>query len=248
MAVKISKTSKAIEKKFGSANKTRKLKIKLYGKNNKNKSTTITIPVNPEKITYNADGYFQEYQIINKGTSKIPNGKDVSYVGWECFFPGASLKNEKYVIKYKSPSSIRKQIEYWRRNGKKIKVSITTTPINMYAYINSYAETYEGSNGNIYYSIELVQAVDIEVDRVKKKKNKTSGTKRTSKRSSGKSYVVKKGDCLWNISKKYYKKGSQWKKIYNANKSTIEKAAKKHGKKSSSNGHWIYPGTKLKIP
>ena len=36
--------------------------------------------------------------------------------------------------------------------------------------------------------------------------------------------------------------------IYNANKSIIESTAKKYGKKSSSNGHWIYPGCKLTIP
>lgn len=72
--------------------------------------------------------------------------------------------------------------------------------------------------------------------------------KRETKSSSGKKYKVKKGDTLWGISKKYYGSGAKWKKIYNKNKSTIEKAAKKHGKKSSSNGHWIYPGTTLTIP
>ena len=29
---------------------------------------------------------------------------------------------------------------------------------------------------------------------------------------------------------------------------TIEAAAKSHGKSSSGNGHWIYPGTVLSIP
>ena len=72
--------------------------------------------------------------------------------------------------------------------------------------------------------------------------------KRSTKSNSGKKYTIKKGDTLWGIAKKYYGKGSSWTKIYNKNKSTIEKAAKNHGKKSSSNGHWIYPGTKIVIP
>lgn len=61
-------------------------------------------------------------------------------------------------------------------------------------------------------------------------------------------YKVKKGDCLWKISRKFYGTGSKWKTIYEANKSLIEKTARKYGKRSSSNGWWIYPGTILKIP
>ena len=36
--------------------------------------------------------------------------------------------------------------------------------------------------------------------------------------------------------------------IWDKNGDIIEKTANKYGKKSSSNGHWIYPGTKLTIP
>ena len=255
--VKIKSKVKAVAEKFNSkskskqtskANKSKNLKITLSGKNSKKKTTTITIPVNPEKITYKASGKFQEYQIINQGTAKVPSGKELSYVGWECFFPGESIKNMPFIKKYEKPDTLRKQIEYWRKAGKKVKVSISTTPINMYCYIESYEESYEGSNDNIYYMIELSSAVDVKVETVKKKKGKTSGANRGSKNDGAKTYTVKEGDCLWNISKKFYKKYTQWKKIYNANKSTIEKAAKKHGKKNSNNGHWIYPGTKLKIP
>ena len=36
--------------------------------------------------------------------------------------------------------------------------------------------------------------------------------------------------------------------IYELNKDTIEAAAKKYGRSSSSNGWWIYPGTVLQLP
>lgn len=50
------------------------------------------------------------------------------------------------------------------------------------------------------------------------------------------------------IAKKQLNDASLWKTIYSLNKKAIEAEAKKRGRKSSSNGHWIYPGTKLKLP
>ncbi len=70
----------------------------------------------------------------------------------------------------------------------------------------------------------------------------------TASAGSASSYTVKSGDTLWAISKRYYGSGTQYPKIYNANADLIESTAKAHGKKSSSNGHWIWPGEVLTIP
>lgn len=129
--------------------------------------------------------------------------------------------------------------------------------------LEEYTISEDSENGDdVLVDITLKKYVDYKTVRKKLSKSNSgssSGDKLTTaaknlistmtkQPTSSKTYTVKKGDCLWKISKKFYGKGSQWKKIYKANKSTIEKAAKKHGRKSSSNGHWIYPGTKLKIP
>lgn len=78
--------------------------------------------------------------------------------------------------------------------------------------------------------------------------NKVTVSNVTKAVKTNETYVVKSGDCLWNISKKFYGTSNKWKTIYNANKTVIENTAKKYGKKSSSNGWWIYPGTVLTIP
>lgn len=49
-------------------------------------------------------------------------------------------------------------------------------------------------------------------------------------------HVVRTGDNLWNISKKYYGSGAKWKLIYDANKSAIKKK------------DFLEPGTVLVIP
>lgn len=66
--------------------------------------------------------------------------------------------------------------------------------------------------------------------------------------AGGNGYTIVSGDTLWAIAKKHYGSGAKYTAIYNANMETIEAAAKAHGKSSSSNGHWIYPGTVITIP
>jgi LysM repeat protein len=58
----------------------------------------------------------------------------------------------------------------------------------------------------------------------------------TSTAPSTASYTVKSGDTLWGIAKTYYGDGSQYTKIYEANKDKI------------SNPYLIYPGQELTIP
>ena len=50
-------------------------------------------------------------------------------------------------------------------------------------------------------------------------------------------YTVVKGDCLWNIAKKFYGSGSKYTIIYNANRGVI-----------GGNPNLIYPGQVLTIP
>jgi LysM repeat protein len=49
-------------------------------------------------------------------------------------------------------------------------------------------------------------------------------------------YVVVRGDCLWNIALRFYKNGSLWPKIFDANRKLIK------------DPHWIYPGQRFTIP
>ena len=75
-----------------------------------------------------------------------------------------------------------------------------------------------------------------EVKKVGKKKIEKKKGRPNTKTDSGKYYTVRSGDCLWNIAKKFYGSGSQYTKIYNANKTLIK------------NPNIIQVGWRLKIP
>lgn len=61
------------------------------------------------------------------------------------------------------------------------------------------------------------------------------------------SYTVRSGDTLSEIAARYHTVGG-WPILYSVNKSVIEQAAKRHGFRSSGGGHWIFPGTVLRLP
>lgn len=59
-------------------------------------------------------------------------------------------------------------------------------------------------------------------------------------------YTVRRGDNLWNISKKYYGTGTRWGTIYNANRKGKRRSDGKTGMISRAN--LIHPGWVLLIP
>lgn len=69
---------------------------------------------------------------------------------------------------------------------------------------------------------------------VPKKEKKVTSTPKAS--SAKRTYTVKRGDCLWNIAKRFYGNGASYTKIYDANTNKI------------ANPNLIYPGQVFVIP
>ena len=128
--------------------------------------------------------------------------------------------------------------------------------LNIYAVITSYTATEEGGDvGTISYSITLKEYRSVTIKKYTKPNTKkkapakqTKTKKRVNNTQKKKTYKIKQGDCLWNIAKRYYGDGKKCTKIYNVNKSVLNKAAKKHGYSNCRNGNLIFPGTTITIP
>lgn len=109
--------------------------------------------------------------------------------------------------------------------------------------------THEKNAGSGYYcSIQAHLCIVVKGVTVAKVASGQTTKKAKESSSKSKTYTIVSGDTLWKISTKELGSGAKYMQIYNANSGVIESAAKSHGKSSSSNGHWIYPGTTLSIP
>lgn len=115
--------------------------------------------------------------------------------------------------------------------------------INGKYYIDK-ATTQKNGRGTCQTKLELHRVVP----RIKNVSIGGIGQTAESEISSSTSYTVVRGDTLWGIAKKIYGNGLEYGDIYEANRETIENTAKERGKKDSSQGHWIFPGTVLEIP
>lgn len=90
-------------------------------------------------------------------------------------------------------------------------------------------------------SLKTVSKTSAKKNSTKKSTKKSSTTKKkvsssSSSKSAKRTYTVKKGDCLWNIAKKFYGNGALYTKIYDANTNKI------------ANPNLIYVGQVFVIP
>lgn len=220
--------------------------MNVYVTELKNSASSLTFPTMPESISVRGSAKYQSYEIISKGTIKIPRGIEPSTIEMRGRFFGKQRKKSVLVQSYTSPKNAKSILRKWRDSGTVLRLLVTETGINYDVTIESFEWEEIGAHQDITYSISFVKYYDFSVTTGDDKKSSTRKERPNNSKSTG--YVVKKGDNLWKIAKSKLGKSSRWEEIYNLNKATIEAEAKKRGKTSSSHGHWIYPGTKLKLP
>lgn len=231
--------------------------MEIWLKQNKE---AIQLPILPPSFSIGVENGHQTVNVQTKGEVVILGKKGLKTLELSSFFPNADYPFAAYA-KDRDPYEYVKKLEAWQEEP--IRVTITETNINLRFIMQSFSYGEPDGTGDVEYTISLKEY---------RKPNKGDGTgsgggassttqqseedarkllKRPTK-SVPKTYVVKKGDNLWNLAKNFYGSGKKHTKLYNANKYAIEKEAKKRGLMSSANkginGWWIFPGTKLVVP
>ena len=229
----------------------------IYLKELADKKKSFRFPSLPEEnITLKRQTGYQEYSIIGKGKLNFPSGMSERSIKWSGYFWGAPRKKLKSINrKWMDPNKCIQKLENWQTKGTPLNLIVTDAGINMDVTIQSFTSKPFGGYGDMSYEISFVPYVKLAVYTTKelgiskpKKKRSTRNDSKSNKSNKKKTYKIVPGDTLCGISRKKYHTSSKWRAIYNANKSTIEKAARRHGMGNSDNGNWIFPGTVLKLP
>lgn len=204
----------------------------------------INIPVLPAKLNVSSPGKNERVTVLELGEVLLLRKKGLRILSWESFFP---VSKAPYTVgQIRDPVSIVQAIQKARDQKSPVRFLITGTDLdcNLRMGIDSFEyEERSGELGDLYYTIKLYEWKDISPKRIvlPEKKEEPAKTQEPERpgtpEQTSKTYTVKPGDCLWNIAKAIYGKGSEYTKIYNANKGVI-----------GSNPNLIYPGQVFTIP
>lgn len=201
----------------------------------------IRLPVLPEKFDMSMGTKDQSVDIVGLGEILVAQNRPATEFSFSSFLPSATFPGIQFSKIYE-PKTIRDKLIGWKNSTKPVHLIIAGLNIDCYCRITKFQPTEKGGDvGTVHYSITLKEYRETQVRQVKVEvKTATAtvqqNTARTDNRTTPKTYTVKKGDCLWNIAKKYLGSGAKYMQIFNLNKDKIK------------NPNLIYVGQVLALP
>lgn len=202
----------------------------------------IQLPVLPETFKTNNGSSNDSIDITGLGEIIIMQSRPALQFSFSSFFPAARFPGLQ-VSSITKPLELVQKINTWKASKKPVHFIATACGVDLYCSIEKFNYSEEGGDPGTYqYDITLKEYREITVRQVKvdipsKEATVEKEEARVDNSVQPKTYTVKSGDCLWNIAKQFYGSGSDYTKIYNANKGTI-----------GGNPNLIYPGQVLTLP
>lgn len=213
------------------------------------------LPVTPQKLKIKVNNKNETVTLIDEGEINILKKAGLTDIEFECSIPQvqysfavykSGFKGADYFLDYfESLKTGKKPFQFiacrQRPDGKKF------FDTNIKVSMEDYSIEENAKDGfDLTVKIKLKQyreygtkTINISFD-VGKPKGAVEPQREANTSpapAAAQTYTVVKGDCLWNIAKKFYGNGSKYSVIYNANRSVV-----------GGNPNLIYPGQVLTIP
>lgn len=211
----------------------------------------LLLPIAPSKLQLKINNQNKTLSLINEGEINILKKPKLTDVDFDVLIPQVKYPFATYKDGFQGAAYYLDELEKFKTGQEPFNFKVVRTLPNgkmlfdteMNVSLEDYKITEDAKNGfDIMVSISLKQFRDygtkkgtIVNDKVTIKKSRAANNSPAPKKTA-KSYTTVKGDCLWNIAKKFYGDGSKYTKIYNANKDKIK------------NPNSISIGQKLNIP
>lgn len=213
------------------------------------------LPVAPPKLTVKINNANKTVMLINEGQINLLKKAELTDLEFECRIPQEPYPFAVYKSGFKGADYFLDYFETLKTNQKPFQFIVCRTKptgkrlfdTNIRVSMEDYKITEDAKEGfDLMVDIKLKQwrdygtktvNISFDMSRPKASVEPQRETGASPAPTEAQTYTVVKGDCLWNIAKKFYGNGSKYSVIYNANRSVI-----------GGNPNLIYPGQVLTIP
>ena len=214
----------------------------------------VLLPIPPSKLELKISINNKTYDLINYSQINVLKNPGLSSLEFEVVLPNTkypfamyknNFQNAKYYLGVLENLKVNRsafQFIVVRKfpNGKDIFNTNIKVALEEYTITDT---TEEGFDTKVKIKLKQYKEYSTKKVQVTIKQYRPPAVTRTVTtnntavaKPSGQNYTVKRGDCLWNIAKRFYGNGAKYTTIYNANRSKIR------------NPNLIYPGQVLWIP
>ena len=214
----------------------------------------VLLPIPPSKLELKISNNNKTYDLINYSQINVLKNPGLSSLEFEVVLPNTkypfamyknNFQNAKYYLGVLENLKVNRsafQFIVVRKfpNGKDIFNTDIKVALEEYTVTDT---TDEGFDTKVKIKLKQYKEYSTKKVQVTIKQYRPPAVTRTVTtnntavaKPSGQNYTVKRGDCLWNIAKRFYGNGSKYTTIYNANRDKIK------------NPNLIYPGQVLWIP
>lgn len=214
----------------------------------------VLLPIPPSKLELKISNNNKTYDLINYSQINVLKNPGLSSLEFEVVLPNTkypfamyknNFQNAKYYLGVLENLKVNRsafQFIVVRKfpNGKDIFNTNIKVALEEYTITDT---TEEGFDTKVKIKLKQYKEYSTKKVQVTIKQYRPPAVTRTVTtnntavaKPSGQNYTVKRGDCLWNIAKRFYGNGAKYTTIYNVNRSKIR------------NPNLIYPGQVLWIP
>lgn len=218
---------------------------------------TMLCPIAPEKIQMKINNNNKTVTLINEGEINILKKAGLTDISFDLLFPNVRYPFAQYPNGFRNAQYYLEYLERLKTNKDPFKFKVIRRfpdgkmlfDTNMEVSMEDYSPSDDATEGfDVKVTVKLKQyrnygtkTCNIKFASTKPKiappKPARPAPKSPAPKAQPRTYTVVRGDCLWNIAKRFYGNGAQWPKIYNANRGAI-----------GGNPNLIYPGQRYTIP
>lgn len=199
----------------------------------------VTLPVTPNEMEKSGSTIEKGFDTIVDGDKPRPKGRNAHQYS----FSGVILDEGFGIPQYSeiTPYEFEELLTDWQKNhggyNKILRLIVSETTINTPVYLNSFSVDYSGGGRTIRYVITFSEWRNFDIKVYNANKTSTEEKKRPAA-PLPKTHVVKKGETLTMIARRYTNNNAKWNELYSLNKQSLR------GKSPDL----IYAGEKLTIP